>query len=322
MRVLPIVAIAILSLLAYAAADSQPRNGPKGEFRVHRVAGDVYMFDKGTSDSNGGANIAVLVGDDGLVLVDAKEDPWHQMVVAALKPLSDKAVRYVINTHCHGDHTSGNAAFQREGAMVIAHRNVRARLAGKSYCGPSPGTNLPTVTFDREMTLYLDGEEIRIIKLPNGHTDGDAMVYFRKANVVETGDAFVSSSLPGPSRTEGGSMAGVIEELRKILELIPGDAKVVPGHGPQASMSDVRHSLQVLEAIQSVLRKQVRAGKTLDQILKMDLLRPWKDYFGEPCDPQRPCDHVDAYYFERSFYDELTAPTPIAATRYRPHPVP
>jgi cyclase len=310
----PLIALAaILGLLVCDAAFSQERNSPKGEFGAHRVAGNVYMLDRGTSDSNGGANIAVLVGGDGLVLVDAKEEPWHQMVLAALKKLSNEPVRYIINTHCHGDHTWGNAAFQREGAIVIAHRNVRERLATQSNCGPPPGTSLPTVTFDSELTLHINEEEIRIIKLPTGHTDGDALVYFKKANVVETGDAFVSSGLPGSSRTEGGTMVGVVDELRKIIELIPADAKVVPGHGPQASMSDVRHSLQVLEGMQNVIAFQVRAGRTLDEILKMDLLNPWKDYFGEPCDPHRPCDHIDAYFFVRNFYESITAPAPSKA---------
>src|SRR5580658_409128 len=242
--------IAILSLVGGDASYSQERNKPKGEFGVHRVAGNVYMLDRGTSDSDGGANIAVLVGGDGLVLVDAKEEPLHQMVLGALKQISDKPVRYVIDTHCHGDHTSGNAAFQREGATVIAHRSVRERLAAvHSYCSPRPGTGLPTVTFDSELTLFIDDEEIRIIKLPAGHTDGDALVYFKKANVIETGDAFIgvgfiASTLPGASRTEGGNMVGVIDALRKIVELIPTDAKVIPGHGAQASMSDVPHSLQ------------------------------------------------------------------------------
>ncbi len=309
MRAPLIALIAILSLLGCDAAYSQEANSPKGEFSAHRVAGNVYMLDRGTSNSNGGANIAVLVGGDGLVLVDAKEEPWHQMVVAALKKISDKPVRYVIDTHCHGDHTSGNSAFQREGATVIAHRSVRERLAApQSFCSPRPGTGLPTVTFDSELTLYIDDEEIRIIKLPTGHTDGDAMVYFKKANVVETGDAFVTSSLPGSSRTEGGTMVGVVDELRKIVELIPADAKVVPGHGPQASMSDVRHSLQVLEGMRNVIEPQVRARRTLDEILKLDLLSPWRDYFGEPCDPHRPCDHIDAYFFVRNFYESLTAP--------------
>jgi cyclase len=297
-------------------AHSQAQGNPSGEFGVHRVAGNVYMLDKGTSDSDGGSNIAVLVGSDGLVLVDAKIQPWHQMVLAALKKISDKPVRYVIDTHCHGDHTSGNAAFQREGATVIAHRSVRERLAAvHSYCSPRPGTGLPTVTFDSELTLFIDDEEIRIIKLPAGHTDGDALVYFKKANVIATGDAFIGagwigSTLPGPSRTEGGSMVGVIDALRKIVELVPADAKVIPGHGAQASMSDVRHSLQVLEGMEKAIQRQVTAGKTLAEIQKMDVLAPWKDSYGKPCDySQGGCDHQDERSFVQGFYEALTSTT-------------
>lgn len=317
MRTALIALIAILGVAGCGAACSRERVSPKGEFGSHRVAGNMYMLDRGTSDSDGGSNIAVLVGSDGLLLVDAKVAPWHQMVLAALKKLSDKPVRYLIDTHCHADHTSGNAAFQREGATVIAHRSVRERLAApRSYCSPRPGTGLPTVTFDSELTLYFDDEEIRIIKLPAGHTDGDAMVYFTKANVVATGDAFigsgfVASSLPGPSRTEGGSMAGVLDELRKIIELIPADAKVIPGHGAQASMSNVRHSLQVLEGMQNAIQLQVRAGRTLDEILKRDVLSPWKDYYGDLCDPHRSCDHQDARSFVQNFYEALTARAPV-----------
>jgi cyclase len=319
MRTPLITVLAILSLVGCDSAYSQVRNIPKGEFSVHRVAGNVYMLDKGTSNSDGGSNIAVLVGSDGPVLVDAKVEPWHQMVLAALKKISNKPVRYVIDTHCHGDHTSGNAAFQREGATIIAHRNVRERLKAQSDCGPPPGTGLPTVTFDSELTLYVDNEEVQIIKLPVGHTDGDALVYFKKANVIETGDVFigagfVASTLPGPSRQDDGNMVGVIDALRKIVELIPADAKVIPGHGAQSSMSDVRHSLQVLEGMENAIQRQIGAGKTLDEILKMDVLSPWKDSYGEPCDySQGSCDHQDERSFARGFYDALTARAPSGA---------
>jgi cyclase len=314
MRTALFAQITILSLIGCDAAYSQARVSPSGEFSVHRVADNVYMLDRGTSNSDGGSNIAVLAGDNGLVLVDAKVQPFHQMVVAALKKISDKPVRYVIDTHCHGDHTSGNEAFQQMGATVIAHRSVRERLtAPQSYCSPRPGTGLPTVTFDSELTLYIDNEEVQIIKLPAGHTDGDALVYFKKANVIETGDAFIgvgfiASTLPGASRTEGGNMVGVIDALRKIVELFPTDAKVIPGHGAQASMSDVRHSLQVLEGMEKAIQRQVSAGKTLDEIQKMDVLSPWKDSYGEPCDySQGGCDHQDERSYVKAFYEALTA---------------
>jgi cyclase len=299
---LPLLAlVAILSLVGCDAAYSQEQGSPKGKFTVHRVPGNVYML-----DFDGDSNVAVLVGSDGLVLVDAEIEPRHQMIVAALKQLSDKPVRYLINTHCHGDHTSGNAAFQREGATVIAHRNVRERLATQSDCAPRPVTGLPTVTFDSELTLYVDDEEIHIIKLPMGHTDGDAMVYFKKANVVETGDAFVSRGLGGATGLPDSTMMGFIDEQRKIVGLVPEDAKVIPGHGSQASIGDVRRSLQTLEGMRDAIERQVRAGKRLEEIRTMNVLSPWNAAFGEPCKPHADCDHLESDWYLKMFYKELT----------------
>lgn len=271
-------------------------------------------------DSRGaGGNVAVLVGSDGLVLVDANMEPFHEAVLAALKPLSDKPVRYVIDTHCHGDHTWGNAAFRRDGATIIAHRKVRERLARNSGCAPA-GTGLPTVTFETELTLYVDDEEVRITKLPAGHTDGDALVYFKKANVVETGDAFVSKGLPGADRSNGGTMVGIIDELHRITDLVPEDAKVIPGHGAQASISDVRHSLQSLERMRDAVQRQVRAGKTLDEIREMNVLSPWDDAFGKPCIPHMPCDHLDSNFYLNGFYTALTVQGPVNTGRRQNSP--
>jgi glyoxylase-like metal-dependent hydrolase (beta-lactamase superfamily II) len=163
------------------------------------------------------------------------------------------------------------------------------------------------VSFDSELTLYVDDEEIRISKLPAGHTDGDVMVYFKKANVVNTGDAFVSGGLGGASSAQDGTMTGVIDELRKIVSLVPEHAKVIPGHGAQASIGDVRRSLKTLEGIKAAIEPPVRAGKALDEIRKMNLLSAWKDAFGEPCIRHAPCDHLDSEYYLTMFYRALTA---------------
>ena len=254
------------ALIAFAGIGAAPAHAANSEepgrsqFNVHRVAGNVYMIDNGY----GGGNIAVLVGSDGLVLVDADEESRHQLVLATLKQLSDKPVRYVIDTHCHGDHTWGNAAFQRDGAAVVAHRNVRKRLATQSFCGPRPGTGLPTLTFDSELTLYVDDEEVQIVKLTAGHTDGDVVVYF----------------------------------------------KVIPGHGAQASIGDIRHSMQTLEGMRDAVLRPIRAGKTLDEIRAMNVLSPWKEALGKPCIPHMPCDHADAEYYLTELYTALTTPQP------------
>jgi glyoxylase-like metal-dependent hydrolase (beta-lactamase superfamily II) len=303
MRASLVVLVPIIGLICWDGVHAQQPRDPVREMSLHRVAGNVYMLD---GSFNGAGNVAVLVGSDGLVLVDAQEEPVHRRVLAALKSLSDRPVRYVVDTHCHGDHTGGNAAFRREGATLVAHRNVRERLATQSTCGPPAGTGLPTVTFDSELTLYADDEEIRIIKLPAGHTDGDVMVYFRKANVVATGDAFFSNALGGPDPSNNGTMTGVIDEMRTIESAVAEDAKVIPGHGAQASMKDVRRTRQVLQGMRDAVQQQIRAGKTLDEIRKMNVLSAWKDHFGAPCVPNVPCDHLDSESYLRNFYRALT----------------
>ncbi len=195
-------------------------------------------------------------------------------------------------------------------------------MAGASTCGPRPGTGLPTLTFDRELTLHLNGEEIRIIALPVGHTDGDALVYFKNANVVETGDAFMSTSLTGPDPSNHGTLLGIIEALHSIIDTVPADALVVPGHGAQASVFDVRHDLNTLEGMRDAVKSQISAGRTLEEMTNQDILKPWKDRYGAPCVPHVPCDHLDAAFYLKRLYTALTAdPEPKHDPPERPaHP--
>jgi cyclase len=272
---------AVLCLIGSASSWAQNPDGSKQAMSFNRVAGNVYMLDNGTTDFGGGGNIAVLVGNDALVLVDAQSRANVDATVAALRRLSNRLIRYVIDTHCHGDHTGGNETFQREGAVVVAHINVLRRLERKK-CDETSG--FPTITFDTELTLYVDGEEVRVFALPTGHTDGDAIVYFKKANVVHTGDAFVSINVPFHSSYAGGSILGLTDSLRKIVTLVPDDAKVIPGHGPQASISDIRHTIRVLDEVEDAVSQQVGAGKTLDELRAANLLDPWKDSLGAELD--------------------------------------
>jgi glyoxylase-like metal-dependent hydrolase (beta-lactamase superfamily II) len=271
----------VLCLIECVTAWSQNQGDTSQTMDVNRVAGDVYMLDNGTSGFNGG-NIAVLVGNNGLVLVDAQSGANKDATVEILRTLSDKPVRYVIDTHCHADHTGGNATFQREGATIVAHANVLERLEQKTCDEIDLG--LPTITFDAKLTLHIDGEEVTAIALPTGHTDGDAIVYFKKANVVHTGDAFVSINVPFHSSYAGGNILGLADALREIAALVPDDAKIIPGHGPQASMSDIRHTISVLDEVENAVSQQVGSGKTLDELSAMNLLEPWKDSLGEESD--------------------------------------
>lgn len=285
---------ATLILIGCGPSYSQDRAVTNPVVGVHRVAGDVYMLDTDTTKFEGG-NVAVLVGGDGILLVDTNSGSRTSSIVAALRQLADKPVRYVMNTHCHGDHTGGNAVFQSAGATVIAHANVRTRIEQDKCDKIDQGP--PTITFESELTIHFDGEEVTAVKLPTSHTDGDAMVYFKHANVVHTGDVFVSLNLPFRSKYAGGDILGLAGALREIVRRVPENAKVIPGHGPQASISDIQRAIRILDEMKDAVAVQVRQGKTLDELKKMKLLSPWKDAFGAG---------DDGDYYLRDFYNAVT----------------
>ena len=275
-----------LALLCFiesgTALPQQPQGASSQTIPIRRVADDLYVLENDETFSGG--NVAVLVGRDGLVLVDAKGASFNEATGAAVRTLSDKPVRYVINTHCHADHVGGNAAFQRTGAMIVAQTNVYRRLqpAQKVECEQG-GVGSPDVTFDTALSLHLDDEVITVTALPVGHTDGDAIVYFRNANVAHIGDAF-AWPVPFHSKGAGGTALGLADALRTIVALLPEDATVIPGHGPQASVADIRRTIAVLDGVQNAIAQQVRAGKTLDEVKAMNLLEPWKASLGEELD--------------------------------------
>jgi cyclase len=213
-------------------------------------------------------NIAVSAGDDGIVMVDTCGAKVADQLLAAVKRISSKPLRFVINTHVHGDHTGGDTAFQKL-APVIASHNVRKwMMTGNAVTKdkPSPPEALPIVTFEGEMTLHLNGEDIRLLKLPPAHTDGDVIVFFKKANVVCIGDLYMSPAIAFGDRWYGGGMLHLIDTLDFVLPQIPTDARVVPGHGVISSREDVVRGLEVLKQMKAVVETAVRNGQTLAQL--------------------------------------------------------
>jgi cyclase len=247
-----------LMLVASGAVAAEPDPG----FTSVPVGGSVSVL-QGYE-----CNIAVSAGDDGVVMVDTCGAKVAPRLLAAVQKLSGKPLRFVINTHEHGDHTYGNAFFQKL-APVVAHHSVRTRLAaGNPVTKEKPlGPEfLPMVTFDSELILNLNGEEIRLLHLPPGHTDGDVVVFFRKANVVCMGDVFMSPHFSFGDRHNGGGMLGLIAALEIVLPQIPDDAKIVPGHGTISTRADVIRGLDVLKQMKAVVDAGVREHKTLEQL--------------------------------------------------------
>jgi cyclase len=245
----------------------------KTEIKTTKLSNSVYMLE------GAGGNMAVSVGEDGLVLVDDQFAQMTSKIEAALKALSSKPLRYILNTHFHGDHSGGNAFFSTKGT-IVAHENVRKRIAsqgnefGKN--GPGPAAALPIVTFDNRLTVWLNGEEIRAVHFPNGHTDGDSVIYFTASKVVHMGDHFFNGMFPFIDVDSGGSVAGVIANLEKILADLPPDAKIIPGHGPMATPADLRENLEALKGMHAAMKAAVMKGKTLEQIKQEKLLAKWE----------------------------------------------
>jgi glyoxylase-like metal-dependent hydrolase (beta-lactamase superfamily II) len=273
----------IAVLLFVCGLGAQDQDFSKVQIKVSKVAGNVYML------QGAGGNIAASVGDDGIVSIDDESAPLADKIQAALQGIADKPVRFIINTHYHGDHIGGNAYFQKQ-AAVIAHDNVRKRLetggaAGNGgsmhfEVGPQPKDALPIITYDDAITLHLNGEDIRVQHFPSGHTDGDSIVFFPKSHVVHMGDVFVTH-FPFADIEAGGSLNGMIDAVEKVIAQVPADVKVIPGHGQLSSLEDLRAYLSMLKATRDAVVHALREGKTLEQMRQAKILDPWKKYAGE-----------------------------------------
>lgn len=271
-----------LALVSSWAAAQTPDFG-NAEVKTAKVAGNVYLLQSGV-----GANIAASVGEDGVLLVDASYAQLLDKNRAALGQIADKPVRFLVNTHYHGDHTTGNVGFAD--AVIIAHRNVRKRLETGGVGGnfatfkfeyralPSPG--LPEITFERELTLHFNGEDVQILHHPASHTDGDAIVYFPKSNVVHLGDQFTVYGFPDIDIAGGATTAGWITALEDIVRLLPPDVKVIPGHGPLSTIDDVKRLRTMLFETHEVVKAAIAGGKTLQQMKAEKILEPWKSWAG------------------------------------------
>jgi glyoxylase-like metal-dependent hydrolase (beta-lactamase superfamily II) len=281
--------LALLFLFCAAAfAAAQDQDFSKVQIKVTKVSANIYMLE------GAGGNIAASVGEDGIVIVDDQYAPLADKIAGALKGIgvTDKPVRFVINTHYHGDHTGGNLPFASGGSTVIAQDNVRKRLetGGKAGNGgsvsmeqkPAAKGALPIITFDHDVTVHLNGEDIRALHFPAGHTDGDAIVFFPKANVVHMGDDFVRYGYPFIDVTAGGSVQGMIAACEKVAAVLPADVKVIPGHGQISNLDEVRDYVTMLNETSAAVQAAIKSGKSVDQMKKEKILAAWdKKYSGE-----------------------------------------
>src|SRR6476659_6019342 len=273
------VACLLMATQAYAQQDFS-----KVEIKVTKVTGNIYMLE------GAGGNIAASVGENGIVIVDDQFAPLAEKIQAALKGITNKPVRFIINTHYHGDHTGGNEPFSNAGSTVIAQENVRKRLESGGIAGnggsvkmenkPASKAALPIITFENDVTVHLNGEDIRALHFPAGHTDGDAVIFFPKNNVVHMGDDFVRYGFPFIDVASGGSVQGMIAAMEKAITMLPADVKVIPGHGALANLDDVRAFIKMLKETSAVVQKAIDRHQSLEQMKQAKILAPWQQFSG------------------------------------------
>ncbi len=266
----------LASLLHHGGMPPRQQDFSKVEVKATHVAGAVHML------TGSGGNIGVSVGPDGILIVDDQFAPLAEKIRAALKTLGEGKLKFVLNTHWHGDHTGGNAEFGRE-APILAHENVRKRLAaGGKVAGraiePAPKGALPVITFEDGISVHFNGEEIRMLHLPPGHTDGDSVVLFTGSNVVHMGDLVFAGHFPFVDLDSGGDVEGLANDVEAVLAKAPADAKVISGHGPLSTMEDLRAYHGMLLETTEIVRERIAAGRTLDQAKAEGLPEKWSSW--------------------------------------------
>lgn len=247
--------VPIFSFLLVTRAFAQ-QDFDKVEIKTTAVAGNIHMLE------GAGGNVAVSVGPDGVLMVDDQYAPMAAKITAAVAKLDGGPLKFVLNTHWHGDHTGGNAHFGKTSSL-IAQSNVRKRLAGRSG---APKEGLPVVTYDESASLHFNGEEIRLTYYGPGHTDGDTVIHFTGSGVVHTGDLFVNSRFPFIDQGSGGNLAGLMKTIAHLVKTLPDNVKIIPGHGALATKQDLQDYHDMLVETTGLVKKAIAEGKSLADV--------------------------------------------------------
>jgi cyclase len=269
-----------LALGILACVQVTPQRPPQFEMEIKtiRVTDHLYVLE------GAGGNVAVFVWDEGVLLVDDKLPPAHPKVKAAVAAITPKPIRFVVNSHWHRDHSGGNESLAGDGSVIVAHENVRRRMSVETFIAvfdrkvpAAPAKALPIVTFTRDVTFHLGGEEISVVHVGPAHTDGDSFVHFRTANVLHMGDCYLNGSFPVVDSSTGGTYTGIIAAADTALGRLDARSRIIPGHGPVANGPELREWREMLATIHERVKKSVAAGRSLAQV-KAE--RPTKEWDG------------------------------------------
>jgi len=283
-----VMLVSALILAGFGAINAARAKSDKPEITIGvvPVAGPITML-IGVGGFSGG-NVGVSAGPDGLLIIDDKLKPFSKKLEArldALKTCSECGdLKFLINTHWHGDHTGGNAYFGGQ-AVIVAHDNVRKLMAApqeikifKMKMPAAPDQALPVITYRNSVSVHFNGEEIRIIHFPNGHTDGDSVIHFTKSNVLHLGDQFFNGLFPFIDVEHGGNVVTMTRNVGEMIDMFPADAKIIPGHGPLGDVNDLKTMLAMMKATTKIVQDRMKAGKSLKEIQAAGLPEKWKSW--------------------------------------------
>ena len=272
----------LVAALAFSPLASAQQDFSKVQIQTVDVAPRVHML------VGSGGNIGISSGSDGVLIIDDQYAPLTEKIRAAVSAISSDPIRFVVNTHWHGDHTGGNENLGNAGAVIVAHENVRRRMSSeqiseffKRTTPASPKEALPVMTFAEDVSFHVNGDELHVFHVDPAHTDGDSIIHWKGANVFHMGDLYFSGGFPFIDLDSGGSIDGVIAAADKVLALANDGSKIIPGHGPLATKKDLTGYRDMLKTIRSRIHSQVTAGKSLDEVMASRPTKEWDDTLGK-----------------------------------------
>ena len=274
------ISLVVFSVFQFeSAAGQQQRNFDDIEIVPHRVAGNIYYLE------GSGGNIGLSIGEDGVIMIDDQFAQLTEKIVSAIRELSGQEIRFLINTHIHGDHTGGNENFGAMGVMILAQDRVRLRLAeglGGGQAAPYPEVALPVLTYSDAITLNINGEEVHAFSVPPAHTDGDSFVHFRTSDVLHLGDVFRTTGFPFIDVSNGGTVQGTLEALEIAIRLAGPSTTIIPGHGGLSTRDDVTEFRDMILTVTERVSRLISQNRTLDQVFSAGVTADFENKWGNP----------------------------------------
>jgi cyclase len=273
---------AACALVLLAAPALAQQDLSKVEIQTEKLADTVYMM------TGAGGNLGVSVGEDGVFLIDDQFAPLTPKIQEAIAKLSAKPVKFLLNTHWHFDHVGGNENLGKAGAVIVAQENVRKRLSKEGLIAffgmktkAEPPIALPVITFTRDLSFQLNGDEIRAFYVPRAHTDGDSIVYFAKSDVIHTGDTFFNKMYPFIDTSSGGTVAGVLAAADRVLKMAGDKTRIIPGHGPLGNKADLKAYRDMLATVSGRVASQIKQGKKEEEVVASKPTAQYDEVWGK-----------------------------------------